>query len=64
MNSPKLLTFPAPYSAENININVASKASILSSLFISGRKFQRKSILAAKLGKKIIAPRQYSKTMN
>lgn len=31
---------------------------------ISGRKFQRTSIVAAKLGKKIIAPMQYSGTMN
>ncbi|MDE6004659.1 MAG: IS630 family transposase [Oscillospiraceae bacterium] len=31
---------------------------------ISGRKFQRTSIVAAKLYKKIIAPMQYSGTMN
>ena len=31
---------------------------------ISGKKFQRTSIVAAKLGKKIIAPMQYSGTMN
>ena len=31
---------------------------------ISGRKFQRLSIVAAKLGEKIIAPMQYNGTMN
>ena len=31
---------------------------------ISGKKFQRTSIVAAKLGKRIIAPMQYSGTMN
>lgn len=31
---------------------------------ISGRKFQKTSIVAAKTGKKIIAPMQYSRTMN